>query len=103
MPFIKPLHGPTMVLPQGIGEILAKLLPQTKSSQVVTMDVVMAYNLASGISLSNWLSCLEALLPDSECTPKAFIMAHWNNHFFGVMSYVKTYVGLVLKLLYQVA
>jgi hypothetical protein len=84
---LKPFEGPTMGLPRGIGVILAKLLCQTKSNQVATADVVMAYTSASGISLGRWFNLLEALLPMSECIPNASIMAHldgraWTSHYY---------------------
>jgi hypothetical protein len=84
---MEPFKGPTLGLPTGIGVILAKLLPQMKSNQVATADVVMAYTWASGMSLGLWFNCLEALLPPSECMPAAFIMAHcegraWTSHYY---------------------
>jgi hypothetical protein len=84
---IEPPDGPSVGLPCGIGVILAKLLAQTKSNQVATADVVMAFMSASGISLGQWLNRLEALLPDCEYRPDAFIMAHrdgrpWTSHYY---------------------
>jgi hypothetical protein len=84
---VEPFEGPTVGLPTGIGVILAKLLSQTKSNQVATADVVMAYTSASNISLGRWFNRLEALRPPLECLPAAFIMAHcdgraWTSHYY---------------------
>jgi hypothetical protein len=87
-------------LPWGIGVILAnKLLRQTKSNQVATADVVMAYTSASGISPGRWFNQLEALLPMSECIPDAFIMAHCDNRARTSHYYRYTHFYLVLGLM----
>jgi len=59
---IEPQDGPSVELPLGMGAILALLLPDTKSSQTITADVVMAYTTASGLSLGKWLHRLRAAL-----------------------------------------
>jgi hypothetical protein len=97
---IEPCEGPSAGLPRGIGVILAKLLPQTKSNQVATADVVMAYTSASGISLGRWFNCLEALLPTPERMPAAFIMAHRDDrytHFYPVLGLMRSLGDPYLK------
>jgi hypothetical protein len=48
---VKPMDGPTLGLPVGIGTLKIDLLPQTKSSHPATADVIMAYRTALG---RNW-------------------------------------------------
>jgi hypothetical protein len=94
---IEPSDSPSVGQPIGIGVILAKLLAQTKSNQVATADVVMAYMSASGISLGQWLNRLEALLPNGEYRPDAFIMAHWDGCPWTSHYYRYTHLYSVLR------
>jgi hypothetical protein len=95
-------------LPRCIGVILTELLPPTKSNQVATTEVVMAYTLASSISCGRCFNPLEALLPTSECMPDAFIMAHcdgrtwtshyyWYTHFYAVLGLMLSFGDPYLK------
>jgi hypothetical protein len=84
---VDPPLGPTMGLPLNVGVILVKLLPQTKSSQAATADVVLAYQTASGLSLGNWLHQLAALLPAHESGPDSFVLSFrdgraWTSHHY---------------------
>ena len=51
---VPPSDGPLHDLPPGIGMILCRLLPQTKTNRTSTADVVLAYSTLSGISLGSW-------------------------------------------------
>jgi hypothetical protein len=84
---VKPMDGPSLGLPMGIGTLMIDLLPQTKSSQAATADVIMAYRTASGLELGLWAHRLRALLPADQLPPAAFILAHangwpWTSHFY---------------------
>jgi hypothetical protein len=91
---IEPFEGPTVGLLRAFDVILTKLLPQTKSNQEATAEVVMAYTSASGIYLGRWFNCLQALLSMSECMPDAFIMAHrdghaWTSHYYRTPTFIQ--------------
>jgi hypothetical protein len=51
---VPPHRGDEYELPRGVGVILARLLPETKSNRVTTADVVMAYKTLSGLHLGKW-------------------------------------------------
>jgi hypothetical protein len=84
---VEPLDGPTQGLFTGIGVVLVKLLPQAKSSQSATADVVLAYQTASGLCLGHWLRRLRSLLPPSHLQPTSYVLAHvtgqpWTSHYY---------------------
>jgi hypothetical protein len=74
---VKPMDGPTLGLPVGIGTLKIDLLHQTKSSQPATADVITAYRIASGSELGLWAHRLRALLPACDMRPDlSMILAH---------------------------
>jgi hypothetical protein len=84
---IPPMYGPVWGLPEHMGAVLLKLLPQTKSSQTATADVVLAYTTASGLSLGSWIMRLRPFLTPGELRPEAFVLAHpngnsWSSHYY---------------------
>ena len=82
-----PVRGPELGLPLGMGVVAMDLLPQTKSNQTATADVIIAYTTASGKSLGRWLSRLWSLCPRSERLPSSYVLCHksglpWTSHYF---------------------
>jgi hypothetical protein len=73
-----PAAGPTLGLPTGIGCVLLTLLAQTKSEQVRSANLVLAYKTVSGLALGPWLERLKFLTPPALCTPESFIICHPN-------------------------
>jgi hypothetical protein len=63
---LEPQDGPELDLPLGTGAILARLLPETKSSKTITADVVMAYTPGSGLSIGKWAHRLRAALGEHD-------------------------------------
>jgi hypothetical protein len=96
---VEPMDGPSLGLPMGIGTLMIDLLPQTKSSQAATADVIMAYRTASGLELGLWAHRLRALLPADQLRPAAFILAHANRRPWTSRVYRYTYLYPVLFLL----
>jgi hypothetical protein len=83
----RPTDGPTLGLPAGIGCVLFKLLAQTKSEQVRTVDLILAYMSASGLALGPWLEILQSLTPSHQLTPASFLLCHadgtpWTSHYY---------------------
>jgi hypothetical protein len=84
---IEPVDGPSVELAPGVGVILLRLAPQTKSSQAATADVVVAYETASGLSLGAWLHRLRGCVEPRELQAESFIIAHpsgvpWTSHHY---------------------
>ena len=50
----RPLRAPTLDIPPNTGVVLLRLLPETKSDRTTTVDVVLSYNSASGLSVGKW-------------------------------------------------
>jgi hypothetical protein len=76
-----PSQGPTLGLPRGVGAILVRLAPETKSNPTRTADVIAAYKCGSGLSLGKWLSRLTPL----ERTDFLFSTENrrrWNSSYF---------------------
>jgi hypothetical protein len=64
---VYPLDGPTRGLSPNIGAIELRLLAATKSDQMMTADVIIAWTSLSGLSLDTWMSRLanfDSTLPD---------------------------------------
>lgn len=59
---VLPTEGPRLDLPLGIGAVILRLAPETKSSRNREGDVVVAYTTTSGLSLGKWLLRATALL-----------------------------------------
>ena len=59
---IPPSEGLSHGLPNGVGAILLKLLPETKSSRTLRADVVIAWTTSSGLFLGRWMTLLFLLL-----------------------------------------
>jgi hypothetical protein len=79
--------GPTIGLPPGICCVLLALLEQTKSKQVRTADLVLAYMSASDLEIGPWLERLKDFTLDHLCTPDCYILCHpdghpWTSHYF---------------------
>ena len=51
---VRPSQGPLYDLPPGLGMVLLRLLPQTKSNRTSTADVVLAFTTLSGLSPGLW-------------------------------------------------
>ena len=51
---VTPPNGPQYDLPPGIGLVLLRLLPQTKSNRTARADVVISYTSMSGLSIGTW-------------------------------------------------
>jgi hypothetical protein len=58
----EPGDGAMLDLPPATGAISLRLLPQTKSDQSRTADVIIAYTTASGFSMGRWLHRLRESL-----------------------------------------
>jgi hypothetical protein len=54
MDITNPQDGPTVGLPIGIGGFQLMLLAQTKSSQAVAAEMIVAYTSASGLPPGLW-------------------------------------------------
>ena len=52
-------------LPVGVGAVLLRLLPSTKSSQDKSVDVVLAWKTALGLCVGEWLLICRSLHPPS--------------------------------------
>jgi hypothetical protein len=83
----RPQRGPELGLLLGMGAVAMDLLPQTKSNQTATADVVIAYTTASGKSLGLWLDRLWAACPPAARLPSAYVLCHdsgipWTSHYF---------------------
>ena len=59
---VPPGQGECYNLPNNVGALLLKLLPSTKSSRNKQVDVVIAWQTASGLRPGYWFSCLFHLL-----------------------------------------
>ncbi len=59
---VTPADGPTVGLPADVGMVNLRLLPQTKSDQTRTADMVLAYRTLSVYNLGHWLQRLRRLL-----------------------------------------
>ena len=57
-----PPDGPSIDLPVGLGAVLLRLLPETKSSRSQTADVVISYSTRSGLHPGRWLHRLRRSL-----------------------------------------
>jgi hypothetical protein len=95
----RPAQGPTQGLPLGIGCVMCKLLAQTKSEQVRTADLVLAYVTSSGLALGPWLEILYSLTPPPLRAPTSFILCHpdgtpWTSHYF---RYTHLYPALIVQ------
>ena len=66
---IHPSDGPLHDLPPGLGMVLLRLLPQTKSNRTSTADVVMAHDTLSGLSPGLWARRVALALEESACWP----------------------------------
>ena len=96
---VDPLMGPMMGLPLHVGVILVKLLPQTKSSQAATADVVLAYRTASGLPLGDWFHRLAIWLPAQETSPDSFVLSFRDGWAWTSHHYRYTYMYPVLSLM----
>ena len=77
-------------LPSNVGAILLQLLPSTKSSRNKQVDIVIAWDTASGLSLGYWISKLFNLLHKLNWdSPSGYLFrttstSPWNSHYFRV-------------------
>ena len=86
-----PDQGPLHDLPPGLGMVLFRLLPQTKTNRTSTADVVVAFKTMSGLSPGHWSERLSFLLFGTRHWPasQAPIFCEsdgtlWSSHFFRV-------------------
>jgi hypothetical protein len=79
----RPPHGPTKGLPEGVGVVEIRLLPETKTNSATIADVVVAYTCWSGFSLGKWLQRLLIFDPSDGIhlfsTPG---QRRWTSHYF---------------------
>lgn len=59
---VEPPDGPTYELPPGVGMVLLRLLPQTKTNGTARADVVIAHTTLSGLSPGRWCGRIASLL-----------------------------------------
>ena len=85
---VPPEEGAKYGLPPNVGAILLRLLPSTKSSRTKSVDVIIAWRTASGLSPGHWLTLLfkvHRLLQWN--SPNCFLFRHpnntpWSSQFF---------------------
>jgi hypothetical protein len=58
----EPGDGAALDLPPAIGAVSCRLLPQTKSDQSCTADILLAYTTSSSFSIGHWLNRLRVSL-----------------------------------------
>jgi hypothetical protein len=88
-----PAHGPTLGL-----RVQLNLLAQTKSEQVWTAGLVLAYRSAYGLALGPRLEMLRSITPPHLLTPDSFILCHsngkpWTSHY---VRYTRLYPALAV-------
>lgn len=66
-----PSDGPMYDIPPGLGMILLRLLPQTKSNRTATADVVVAFQTLIGLHLGCWCHRLSRLLYGTSLWPSS--------------------------------
>jgi len=77
--------GPMHDLPHGVGSLLLKLRPETKTSRTVTADVVVSFSTLSGLSPGKWW--LRLRRNHRRPLPSQLIFATdagipWSSHYF---------------------
>ena len=83
---IRPDQGPAHDLPPGVGCLLLRLNPITKTSPHHTADVPIAYATASGLRPGAWLRALRAECPQGQDS-HSYIFTHdsglrWDSHSY---------------------
>ena len=66
---VPPKRGPLYDLPTGIGMIILRLLPETKSQRTAAADVILAYETISGYQPGLWVQRLKAAMPQGHHGP----------------------------------
>jgi hypothetical protein len=66
---VPPERGPLYDLPTGIGMIILRLLPETKSQRTAAADVILAYETISGYQPGLWIQRLKAAMPQGHHGP----------------------------------
>ena len=85
---VPPGKGDMYNFPSNVGAILLQLLPSTKSSRNKQVDVVIAWQTASGLSFGFWMSRLIFILHQLHWkTPSSYLFrtnsnAPWTSHYF---------------------
>lgn len=83
-----PDMGQRIGLPLGVGALLLRLLPATKSSQTLTADVIIAWTTSSGLSLGTWFNrLLDALRSLGKLHPDELLFqkpdgSPWTSHYY---------------------
>jgi hypothetical protein len=80
-----PKDGPRKGLPEGVGVIELRLLPETKSNRTRVADVVISYLCASGLAPGLWFERLSRLWPSK--APNAPLIRgsdgrRWTSHLY---------------------
>ena len=86
---VPPEQGAIYGLPPHVGAIFLKLLPSTKTSKNKQVDVVIAWQTASGLRLGYWLSYLFKILrrlswasPSCSLFRSTSTTSQWTSHYF---------------------
>ena len=85
---VPPAQGVAYNLSSGTGAILLKLLASTKSSRNKKVDVVIAWQTASGLCFGFWLSRLLSILHELNWdSPSSYLFrtnanTPWTSHYF---------------------
>ena len=82
---VSPADGPSVDLPVGLGVILLRLLPETKSSRSASADVVVSYSTQSGLRPGVWLDRLRHALGSPPSLSLLFVHPDgtpWTSRFF---------------------
>lgn len=78
-----PALGPRKGLPQGVGVVEIRLLPETKSNSARIADVIVAYRCHSGLSLGYWMECLLTFEPaDGSSLFSTPAQRTWTSQYF---------------------
>ena len=88
MELVPPVKSAVYNLPPKVGSTLLTLLPSTKSSRIRMVDVVIAWQTASGLSIGYWMSRLFVLLKQLKWDdPKCYLFrsntnSPWTSIYF---------------------
>jgi hypothetical protein len=78
-----PTQGPKKGLPQGVGVVEIRLLPETKTNTAAVADVIVAYACWSGLSLGKWMEHLLLYAPaDGVSLFSTPAERHWTSAYF---------------------
>ena len=93
---VPPTSGPSIDLPVGLGVLLLRLLPETKSSRTTTADVVISYATRSGLHPGHWFERLHHALGSP--SPQSRLFIHADGTPWTSRSFRETYLYPSLRL-----